>query len=422
MGSSVHGTSASTLSASAETDLAAAHVDGLSPRFVASPTTEVAVAEALALADAQGWSVVPRRGGTKMDLGNVPRSVDAWLDLRGLSGIVDYTPADLTVTVLAGTPLTVLHGTLAEHGQMVALDPPQTDGASIGGILASNDSGPRRLAYGTARDLVIGMRVATPDGRLTRSGGKVVKNVTGYDLHKLHIGGLGTLGAIVEVSFKLHPIPRQIQTVVATFADCAHGMQAALRLIRSPLDPLSIVQVSEEHGWTLMVEHAGTPAALSRKADDTMHCCREAGASSIFLRDAPSREDWVRLWTAEAQGGARIKVSLRPTLLADYCTIVRSEATAVGVAGGCVLFAGNGLLFATLAGVTVETLATVIGDLRARAEALGGSLVLQRAPVEVKRLVDVWGRIPDGLSLMRKLKQVYDPHSILNPGRYVGGI
>jgi glycolate oxidase FAD binding subunit len=422
MGSSVQDTAASTFRATAETDLSAAQVDGLSPRYVASPSTEAAVAEALAQADAQGWFVVTRCGGTKMDLGNVPRAADAWLDLRGLNGIVDYTPADLTVTVLAGTPLGDLQRSLAEHGQMIALDPPHASGASIGGILATNESGPRRLAYGTARDLVIGMRVATPDGRLTRSGGKVVKNVTGYDLHKLHIGGLGTLGIIVEVSFKLQPIPRQVQTVAAQLADCAHGMQAALRLMRSPLDPLSIVQISEEHGWMLLVEHAGSPAALSRKTDDTARFFREAGAASVEVRDAPSQDNWVRLWTEAPQTGLRIKVSLRPTLLSDFCAVLRSAAADAGVSADCVLFAGNGLAFAGLGGGTAQTLVVLIGNLRARAEALGGSLVLQRAPLEVKRMVDVWGREPGGLSLMSTLKQVYDPHSILNPGRYVGGI
>jgi len=405
-----------------ETDLAALQVDGLSPHYVASPGTEAAVAEALASADAQGWPVLTRCGGTKMALGNPPRAATAWLDLRGLGGIVDYTPADLTVTVLAGTPLAALQQALAEHGQMVALDPPLTAGASIGGILATGDSGPRRLAYGTARDLVIGMRVATPDGRLTRSGGKVVKNVTGYDLHKLHIGGLGTLGVIVEVSFKLHPIPRQVRTVVAGFADCAGGMQAVLRLLRSPLDPLSMVQVSDAEGWTLLVEHAGAPAALARKIDDTARYCREAGAGSVEVQDAPSRDHWLPLWTADTEPGARIKVSLRPTLVADYCLALQADAAEAGVAAGCALFAGNGIVYARLGGGSAEALATLVGALRSRAETLGGSLVLQQAPLEVKRLVDVWGRAPGGLSLMRTLKQTYDPRGILNSGRYVGGI
>src|SRR2546423_6530015 len=173
-------------------------VDGVVPRFVAAPGSIEELGAVLRTAADQGWAVSPRGGGTKMGLGNPPRALDLVLDTCGLRGLVDYTPADMTVTVRAGTGLADLQAELAVHGQMLALDPPFAEEATIGGILATNDSGPHRLGYGTARDLVIGTRVVGMDGRATKAGGKVVKNVTGYDLNKLYIGSLGTLAGLAQ--------------------------------------------------------------------------------------------------------------------------------------------------------------------------------------------------------------------------------
>src|ERR687883_1494657 len=146
-----------------------------------------------------------------------PRRLDQIIETTGLNRVVEYEPADLTVTVEAGMRFAELQQRLAEEGQFLALDPPAAEGATIGGVIATNASGPLRFAYGTARDLVIGTRVANPDGTLTRAGGRVVKNVAGYDLTKLYIGSLGTLGVIVELSFKLAPIPPVLSTVVGSF-------------------------------------------------------------------------------------------------------------------------------------------------------------------------------------------------------------
>ena len=210
------------------------------PRTVVRPETPQAVAETLRQASAAGQAVVPWGAGTKQGWGNAPRAYDLALDLSALDRILEYEPADLVVTVQAGTPLAALQRRLGEAGQFLALDPPFAASATLGGTLATNASGPSRLLYGTARDLVLGMQVATPAGDLVKSGGKVVKNVVGYDLNKMHIGGLGTLGVMTEVTFKVHPLPRAEATVGATFGALGPAHEVAGRLFRSVLYPRAV--------------------------------------------------------------------------------------------------------------------------------------------------------------------------------------
>ncbi|HEX2171477.1 MAG TPA: FAD-binding oxidoreductase, partial [Dehalococcoidia bacterium] len=182
-------------------------IDGVRPAIVCRPGSAAEVGEALAIAQGHSAAVAPTGGATKLGLGNPPRRLDILLALDALIGIVDYSPADLTVTCRAGTVWRDLQAHLAAHGQFVPIDPPFADRATVGGVLATNSYGPSRIGYGTARDHLIGVAVANPDGAVTRAGGKVVKNVAGYDLNKLYIGSLGTVGVIVEATWKLLPVP-----------------------------------------------------------------------------------------------------------------------------------------------------------------------------------------------------------------------
>ncbi|MCZ6891711.1 MAG: FAD-binding oxidoreductase [Chloroflexi bacterium] len=189
-------------------------VDGRIPTAVAIPSGEEQLASVLAFASREGLSVVPRGSGSLGTLGNPPQNVDIVLATTGLEPLIDHRPDDLTVTVSAGVTLGALRERLAASGQWLPLDPPLAPRRTIGGILATDLSGPLSLSQGIARDLVIGMRVAGPDGEVTKSGGRVVKNVTGFDLAKLHIGALGTLGVILEASFKVWPLPSADTTQV----------------------------------------------------------------------------------------------------------------------------------------------------------------------------------------------------------------
>ncbi len=210
-------------------------VAGVRPAAVAEPGDEAAVAAVLALADREGLKVLPRGGGTQLGLGHPPAGGDILLDLGRLGAVVEYAPGDLTVTAQAGLRLTDLQAALAKEGQWLALDPALPLAATIGGIVATNASGPRRLRYGGVRDQIIGVRVARPDGTIARGGGKVVKNVAGFDLPKLFTGALGTLGVIIDATFRLYPIPAASRTVVLTAPEPAPLCDLTLRIIGSTL-------------------------------------------------------------------------------------------------------------------------------------------------------------------------------------------
>ena len=215
-------------------------IDGIAAHERAAPATAAELAATLQAADEAGNAVAAVGGGTQLDLGMPPSRLDVVIDTTGLNRVVEYEPADLTVTVEAGIRFAELQRILGEQGQFLALDPAVQDGATIGGVIATNTSGPLRLSYGTPRDLVIGTRVANPDGTLTHAGGRVVKNVAGYDLNKLYIGSLGTLSIVVELSFKLAPIPPSLEAVVGQVPDLDAARELVGADVHSPLSPLPI--------------------------------------------------------------------------------------------------------------------------------------------------------------------------------------
>ncbi|HEU0168162.1 MAG TPA: FAD-binding oxidoreductase, partial [Chloroflexota bacterium] len=263
-----------------ESELSWYSVDGLAPSVAAYPSSTAEAAAVVREAADNGWAVLPRGGGTQLDLGAPPRAFDVALCLANLNRVVEYEPADLVVTVEAGIRLGELQRILGEHGQFLALDPPLAEKATIGGILAANASGPQRVRYGTARDLLLGIKVVTADGRVTKSGGRVVKNVTGYDMGKLYTGSLGTLGLIAEASFKLAPLPQREATVLASFADVPSAYTAARTLYKSAL-PLRACELLSPaahsgDGCTLAVWLGGGEASVERQVRDVSAACANA--------------------------------------------------------------------------------------------------------------------------------------------------
>src|SRR6266702_3703543 len=208
-------------------------VDGLLPRLVVTPTAVEEVAHIVALTAQHGLSLLPRGGGSRMSVGGLPERIDVLLETNKLTQLLEHEAPDLTCHVQAGLTLAALQAQLATKGQRLALDPADAQQATIGGLLASNASGPKRLRYGTARDLVIGLHVVQATGEIARSGGNVVKNVAGYDLNKLYIGSLGTLGIIVKANFKLQPLPANERTLLLTFTKAADAMQTVIALLGS---------------------------------------------------------------------------------------------------------------------------------------------------------------------------------------------
>ena len=397
-------------------------IDGATPIARATPDTPEELASLLAEADRQGQTVAPLGGGTQLDLGNPPAHIDVALETTRLNRVVEYEPADLTVTVQAGIRFAELQRLLGEQGQLLALDPPVSDAATVGGVIATNSSGPLRFSSGTARDLVIGCRVANPDGALTHAGGRVVKNVAGYDLNKLYIGSLGTLGVLVELSFKLAPLPPASRCVVGEFASASATREVLHAVVRSPLAPLAVELVNPafamscglSSAWTVVLRVGGYPAAVERQVRDLSALLDSAGGR---VSDAPAE-----LWQALAQ--SRLAAQRQTVLVKAAAPISGSAAVAdllsARLGGSVWAHAGNGVAYA--AGDAAD--AATLLELRRAVCTLGdnASLVIQRCPLEVKRQLDVWGDVGASLGLMRALKSKLDPRNTLNPGRYVGGI
>jgi len=327
--------------------------------------------------------------------------------------------------VEAGCTFQQLQQALAEHGQRLALDPLWPDRATIGGILATNDSGPLRIRFGSLRDLVIGMTLALPDGTLAKSGGKVVKNVAGYDLPKLATGSLGTLGIITQAIFRLHPIPRESRTLSFANPESASGSDTMHSLVLAIQDcnmvPTGLqVRAGNSSAPAVDLRFEGTAAGCEAQIEQTLRMA--AGARRIDSSGDVwnARSD---LWSG-TEPSIVCKFSLLPAELGSFLDSLRKAfepahlpwrvvAQAVGV--GYLRIEG-------IEGNDAGALLNTLEDLRKKLETRGGSLVLLRCPLEIKSKTDVWGSAGDALTLMKDIKAQFDPTGVLNPGRFIGGI
>lgn len=411
-----------------DTDLAtraACGVDGLVPAAVVTPASESDLAAALACAARHGAAVAPRGGGSKVGLGAPPARLDLVLSTARLDGIVAYEPADLTVTVQAGMPLARLQQVLRNHGQMLPVDPPAADRATVGGIVSAGAMGPRRLLYGSLRDLVLGMRVALADGRVIRCGGRVVKNVAGYDMCKLFTGALGTLGVITEVTFKVRPLPEAQATLVAAFDGPDPCLACAEAILNSELLPAAVValnpvatRVLDVPGpYALAVALEEVPAAVRYQADRiAQEVAAQGGRAPEELCGGVEEAFWdgVRNFAARAGSALGVKVN---TVISRVGTEFAKAGAVPGAAA--VAWVGTGHVYLYAPPAEASDLEQVARSWLAPAE---GTAVLELAPVDLRRRLPVWGDPGPAFALMQGLKQTFDPGRILNPGRFIGGL
>jgi glycolate oxidase FAD binding subunit len=422
-------------------------VDHQVPRAVVFPGSVEEVSAVMAFASAEGLKVVPRGSGTKMALGGIPERVDLVLVLSRLNGVVDYEPGDMTATFQAGVLLKDAQAVLGQNRQFIGLDPPYADRATLGGILATNSSGPRRLRYGASRDLVIAIRVVHADGKVTRGGAKVVKNVTGYDMNKLYIGSLGTLGVIVEATFRLHPVAPVEQTLLAPFESVDAARQAVGRILDSPVVPTALElfnaeasrRVAEQAGvpwskesYSLAVAIGSVrPEAVDTQLETVRRLCREAGSAEAHVLGGHVHAAFWRATQDFMPGdGLRsvLKASVLLTKLAEAVRAGEEVAAEQGLGLGVVSEAGSGIVryYFTAGSASPERfpqgVAEAVNRLRTFAGEVEGNLVILEAPLDVKQRVDVWGLAEKALPLMQRPKAEFDPQRILNPGRFVGGI
>jgi glycolate oxidase FAD binding subunit len=442
-------------------------IAGIQPTMVFEPVNEVELATALRYADSAGLSVIPRGSGSKLGWGNAPTRADLVLSTTRLNRVIEHAWADLTVSVEAGCTIGTLQDTLAQHGQRIAIDPLWPEHTTVGGLLSTNDSGTLRIRYGGLRDLIIGATIALPDGTLASSGGKVVKNVAGYDLPKLLTGALGTLGVITRAVFRLHPLPHQGRSFTFVARDAADANRLMLAIQDSKLAHTGL-QVRFNSGAQPEVDirfdgtdeglaaQTGTlrklaaPATETHSNDDVWHARQhlfgaarsnqsepwnaaslsssdlsgEALAKSEALAKGNARP------TASTQGDAPsaqhsqpaaiVKFSILPGSIANTCQQLRHLSEPLNVHWSAVI-QGTGLGWIRLGPAEANSIQQVVRKLRSELETTGGSLMIQHRSPEIPE-IEAWGNPGDALALMLSVKQQFDPRKTLNPGRFVGGI
>src|SRR5580658_3445454 len=397
---------------------AAEAVSGVQPRLVLEPANEQQLAAVLRLANDRSLAVVPGGGGTKLSWGNPPSRVDIILSTARLDKIIEHPWADLTVSVEAGCTVQKLQSALAQHGQRLALDPLCPAHATIGGVLSTNDSGPLRLRFGSLRDLIIGVTLALPDGTLASSGGRVVKNVAGYDLPKLVTGALGTLAVIARAVFRLHPLPRNAKTLSISGCTLEDMQRFILAVQDSKLAHTALqTRIAQDAEPVVDILFEGTEAGIGAQETQLRELARPASANEAPPTVwAASQELWNSASTAPV---AVAKITTLPASISRTVETVKRAASSRKTDWKLTMQA-TGIGWLRLDAET-ENLHTVLSDLRFELEHSGGSLALCHHPSEMSHL-DAWGQPGDALPLMRAVKNQFDPKSTLNPGRFVGGI
>ena len=397
--------------------LVADAVAGAVPEFVAVPPDEKHLAAALALANEAGITVAPRGGGTKVNWGNPPKQAELILSTAKLNRIVEHAWADLTVTVEAGCTLQSLQQMLAQHGQRLAFDGLWPERATIGGVLSTNDSGALRLRFGALRDLIIGVTIALPNGTLASSGGKVVKNVAGYDLPKLVTGALGTLGVITRAVFRLHPLPGAARTFSFT-AENIRTMQDYILAIQDSQLSHTSLQIRSAAGEPTAADilFEATDAGLAAQESQLRNILGHAGIEQSPVRVWDMRQE---LWNSPTNSTLLAKISMLPADMAKTLASLKTLGDSRGLNWKVVVQA-TGLGMLRLESEATQ-LSLAVDQFRTELESRGGSLFVLHCSQQLHS-IDAWGNSGDGVALMRAVKHQLDPKNTLNPGRFAGGI
>ncbi|MBI3894486.1 MAG: FAD-binding oxidoreductase [Acidobacteria bacterium] len=432
----------------AETELRARGWQDDLPKLLVYPDNREQICELMRLANAERLRVAPAGGLTKQRMGGNAQPIDLVVSLRRLNRITDYQAADLTVSVEAGVPFKELEGTLRTRGQMLPLDVPFAAEATVGGVLATNSSGPRRVAYGSARDMVLGAHFVTAEGKLAKSGGKVVKNVAGYDLTKLLIGSFGTLGILTDATFRAYPIPPASLTLGFGFSTIQSALEARNRILRSPFAPQALEVSDSATGtllneralastpFTLLVRTAGPEAVIERARRELPSLASADGLETTFcLTGEEESELWdkvreltPRFLSAQSEG-AVVKVSALLTQMGPVIAAASRAASNHGLRSATLARAGTGIVYCYLwpssenrGDTSGNRVAGACGLLLQETSHLGGRAIIEWATAEVKKKVNIWGPPGDDFTVMQRIKAAWDPQGILNPGRFYGGI
>ncbi len=429
-------------------NLSAYAVDGLEPSVVLLPGSAAEVVEVLRFAAVERLTVIPIGGRTKLSIGMPPRSYDLALDMSRMNRILAYDPRDLTLGVEPGVRFTELDARLAKQRQFLPLAPPFADRATLGGIIAAGCDSLLRHTYGSVRDYLLGMEFVTGGAMASKSGGRVVKNVAGYDLHKLLVGSLGTLAVITRINFRTFPQAPKQQTFVASFEDARSALAMCGHLARSQLQPRLVEILNPvtarmlaanaavhfpENQWSVVITAAGQRAAVERHARELDRMAREAGAAEFdalengqddaLLRAIPDFPGLVLNAFPEA---VIFRIAIVPSTMSTLLEHIRiltgrhgfDAATLVRAAG--VVYAA--ILTPAGGAGRQQQLENVCRDLMEASITAGGRPMIEWCPLELKREMSVWPPPGDERELAQRIKGVFDPHGVLAPDRFLGGI
>jgi len=384
---------------------------GVRPRAAYAPATLEEAAEVMAMAAREQLRIGFVGGGTALGLGAAPAGLDAVVRTENLARILEHAPADQVVIAEAGVTLAALQAALGAHGQRLAFDPPRPERATIGGLVAAAGFGPLRARYGAIRDLIIGVTLVRADGEIARGGGKVVKNVAGFDLPKVACGSLGTLGLVAAAAFRLHPLPEVTRTEVMPGIRPEQVVAVLAAARAAQLEPTCAVAVGRGERFDLGIRFEGFRQGVAQQVSRLVEIAAAAGAPAEPLDDDAGAAFWRRHDAVRTAAPLRVRAAALPSrfatvaaLLAPIGELAWYATLGIGVAGG----AGGD--------------AAAVSAARAALVAEGGSLVLEDAPAELRAAVDAWGPPPPGFVIMQRLKRRFDPEGRLNPGRFVGGL
>jgi len=415
---------------------------GNSGYVIVYPKTEEEIVSLLKYANSNGKKISIISGGTKRGFGGLVEYFDILLSLKNYKGVVEHTVGDMTLTVRPGTTIKELQDYLAKTNQKISLDPAWPEYATIGGVIASNESGPKRLRYGSARDIVIGLRVVYPDGTVIRSGGKVVKNVAGYDMNKLFIGSMGTLGVLSEITFKLLPLPKYESLVLLSFSEGSENeiKSFAVKLLDSILEPVSVELLNPSLSKRLINQESYTLALSFEDVESSVHYQEEfvknnlqpTGTNLQILPQEEARLFWDKFSriapngvTTEVNSNNQVEAALKVGVVnldvlqvLEACKQLQDSINVKIEAHGGL---GHGLCQINLSGES-DKIVTAIQKLRESVTQLGGYAVVTHLPYALRLKVDVWGEKPSYFALLEGIKEKVDPKKVLNSKRFVGGI
>lgn len=398
-------------------------IDGVQPRHQLRVDSAEQLADLLSGTIAAGGAVVPVGGATALGYGNVPKEVQATLDLTGLDRVLDYQPSDLTMSVQAGATMASIQETLATHGQHLAIDVPFHDRATIGGVIATATAGPRRLADGTLRDQIVGASFVRSDGSICKAGGTVVKNVSGFDLARMLHGSLGTLAVIASVNLKVAPAPNADATLIARAPDVPTALALAQTLLRQTTRPTALEMAMEGDDVTVAARFTGGPAGVAHLRDESRSRMTAAGLAVVDAIDGDESRRWwqhaIDELAEERSGAVQIRAALRPSAVEGYVGLLRPSLATIAPGARLAVSPGVASVRVTIDDAHGKS-AGWLAHARQAVATGADAAIIEYAPPSLKHDLDVWGEAsPQSIAVMRAVKREMDPREVLNTGRFI---